>query len=197
MIEMVVCGYWLVEIVPSHFKSSKVPLAKKLERYYYEAHSLIDINKKETQSEKAKVQEQFLLIQDGLLQRRLKRKYLEFQKWEASTTTKDQRRWQRKFSALADVMWQFLESDSYIEIKKLAYQLRLSTKHLYRVLGVWVNNGLIEMIDLNSHTKSHLAESFDIKRKAAVLTPLVYVIPKDKSGEFNRKWKRKTKQEQI
>lgn len=156
-------------------KEGRKNLASRLAPHLYIAKTLNEIQVQT--SKRRKFDFESALKLEPNLQNRSKLKVLntERERWISGKTTKDQRRKQRYFEELADRVWKELPRDSYIEIRDLAAAMQASTRNLYRILSVLAGHGLIEMKDLNRQTNSKHAKSFDLKRKAEVIIPLVYV----------------------
>jgi hypothetical protein len=157
----------------------------------FSAKSLLEIKAEETRMTRKQT---FTLIDsepDPLLRSKLRRLQVERARWQENKPTKDQRRKQREFEALAAKAWPELPSDGYIEFRELADRLKISTRNLFRIIPIWLKHGLIEVKDLNRPTKSKHAKSYDLKRKAAILIPILYALPKQKAHSFTRKWTQK------
>jgi hypothetical protein len=60
-------------------------------------------------------------------------------------------------------------------------------------MAVWCKVGLIDCVRLTPETKAKHVEYFDIRRKAQVLPPLVYVVPQDELTKFNEAWRRRVR----
>ncbi|MFZ5629125.1 MAG: transposase [Spirochaetota bacterium] len=158
---------------PSRQKHQPVPL--KVKNYFYEPKSLLEIQSLEVSKEKQEVENHILREQDRKVRASLSKAVEAHREWKISRPTKDQRRKQKYFEALATKAWSLIPEDGYIEIRELADTLELNSRHLFRMLEVWKSLGLAELQDRSPYLLAKHAKVLEIRRKAAYLPPIIYV----------------------
>jgi len=172
-------------------RSENQPLDTRLIPLTYDAKSLPEIAQVEKRSKAELLRDQISKVEDPILARKLRREFNKLQTWLKAKPTKDERRKQRYYAALAEKVWAAIPNQSYIEIHDLARKFKISGKHIFRLFGTWTGHGLLDAIDLNALTKKKDLEYFDIRRNCDVLVPIRYTIKKSDIPKFNKQWRSK------
>ena len=183
-----------IKIIHWHKRRQRTPLREVLAKYEYNAGSLVEIEQNITRTKEQEIQNRLSQISNQRVKNILSRRYREYKHWTKTKSTLDQKRAQRDYLELAELVYQAIPDDGYVDLQELAWQLKIPSKKLFRLVGIWVKYDLIEIIDLNRYTKGKEAWHFDMRRKAELLTPLLYIIPKEQTARFNRSWRNKAKQ---
>lgn len=161
----------------------------------FKAKTLIEIQREANEDEQNRLNLQWSQEHDSNIRRKLQLEYQRYREWLRSKPTKDQRRSQRYFENLAQKLWLVIPTDGFIEIRELANEVGLSTRLLFRVLSVWADRGLIEMVNRNRPTKSKAAYVYDIRRKGSVLTQMLYTTAKLDQPNLFQRFRKVTKTE--
>lgn len=158
-------------------KSKKNPLSpgQKVKKYFYEAKSLLEIQKSQIRSEKKAIEESILRENNSVIRKSLSQAFTAHRLWRENHPTKDQRRKQRYFETLSAKAWNLIPSDGYIEIRELSDTLKLNTRHLFRILELWKKLKIAEVIDRSPYKFAKHAKIIEIRRKSGYLPPILYI----------------------
>ncbi len=172
--------------------TGKPVLKQRLAPLVYEAKSLPELNREASRDKLSEIENLLSKIENQEVALKLRQAHVSLQEWYKSKPTQDQRKKQRYYEVLANKVWPLIPEYGFVEIHEVAAQAKISGKHVYRLLGIWTQLGLLETVDLNKPTKGKVKEYFDVRRTSPVLLPVRYTVEKHLIPEFNKNWRAAT-----